>query len=179
MTTSADGTKVVDSVAAQHHVDSCVRKPQDDKTTFGPIHPVSSRAYYYGIPNGAKTARVDVPQGVIPLKQWQGRSAATGGRQPLRARKGERVGPAGATDLTMGTVVPAGLFANVTQGGPGPATTATKTAAKTAARKARFADVVEEVKPEEEEEDEDEDEEMSDLSIPSEDETAGKKAGKR
>ncbi|ESA41847.1 uncharacterized protein NCU06930 [Neurospora crassa OR74A] len=176
MTTSADGTKVVDSVAAQRHIDSCVRKPQDDKTTFGPIHPVSSRAYYYGIPNGAKTARVDVPQGVIPLKQWQGRSAATGGRQPLRARKGERVGPAGATDLTMGTVVPAGLFANVTQGGPGPATTA---ATKTAAKKARFADVVEEVKAEEEEEEEDEDEEMSDLSIPSEDEPTGKKAGKR
>ncbi|KAJ4400970.1 hypothetical protein N0V85_005622, partial [Neurospora sp. IMI 360204] len=68
-TTSADGSKTIDVVAAQRHIDSCVAKPEDDKRTFGPIHPVSHLAYYYGVPKGATMARVDVPEGVIPLKR--------------------------------------------------------------------------------------------------------------
>ncbi|KAK3949734.1 hypothetical protein QBC32DRAFT_377986 [Pseudoneurospora amorphoporcata] len=177
MTTAADRSQAVNLVEAQRHIDSCVAKPEDDKRTFEPLHSVSHMAYYYGIPKGAKTARVDVPEGVIPLKQWLGGPSAAGEkRKPLTARRGEMVGPKGATDLT-----PASIFgkAGGVNGvaGPGPATTA---AAKTAAKKtARFADVAEEVELEEHE-DEDEDMIGSDLSIlSSEEERAARKAGKR
>ncbi|KAK3388621.1 hypothetical protein B0T20DRAFT_511276 [Sordaria brevicollis] len=64
-------SKEVDLAAAHKHIESCSAKPsEDDNRVFGPLHPVSHTAYYYGIPRGAKTARVDMPPGIVPLKQW-------------------------------------------------------------------------------------------------------------
>lgn len=195
MHTAADGSQQIDLMEAQRHIDSCVSKPEDDKKVFVPLHAASHLPYYYGIPKGAKTARVDIPEGVIALQQWVGPDAAAadgilgGTRKPLKARKGEMVGPKGATDLTYKPTP--GSSAKAGEEGPGPATAASNAAAAARAAWARkgtslkktvgFADPVEEEQPEED--DEDGSGIGSDLSILSSEEEreakAAKKAGKR